>query len=66
MDQEVILVIPLVRNLKSAKRHIAHGGIKKAVRQICFLKPANSDGRFLIKLLRDASADAVQLHTVNF
>ena len=48
VDQEVILVIPLVHNLKRAKRHITNGGIKKAVRQICFFKPTNSDRRFLI------------------
>ena len=66
MDQEVILVVSLVHNLKRAKRYITNGGIKKAVRQICFLKPANSDRRFLIKLLCNSSADAVQLYTIDF
>lgn len=66
MDQEVILVVSLVHNLKRAKRYITNGGIKKAVRQVRFLKPANSDRRFLIKLLCNSSADAVQLHTIDF
>ncbi len=66
MDQEVILVVSLVHNLKRAKRYITKGGIKKAVRQVRFLEPANSDRRFLISLLCNSSADAVQLYTIDF
>ena len=59
MNEEIVLVVPLVRHLKRTKGHVADGGVKKAVREVCFLKPLDSNGRFLIELLGNSPADTV-------
>ena len=66
VNEKVVLVIPLVRYLERTKWHVADGGVKKAVREFCCLKPLDSDGGFLIELLGDASTDTIQLYTVDF
>ena len=62
VDQEVVLVVTLVRQLEIAKGDVADGHIKKAVRQLRSLEALDSDGGCLIELLRDAPGDSVQLH----
>ena len=59
MDKEIQLVIAFVPQLEIAKGHVTDGGVKKAVREICFFKPLNSDGGLLIKLSGNTSTDAV-------
>ena len=46
-----MLVIPPVIHSNIAERHIADHGVKKAVRDICFLKRLRCYRGFLIKLL---------------
>ena len=48
VDQELVLVVSLVRNFEIPERHIAHNGIKEAVREICFLKALCGDRGLLI------------------
>lgn len=55
MNEEIVSVIPLVDHLEGAEGHISDSGVKKAVREVCFFKPLDSDGRLLIKLLGDAA-----------
>ena len=55
VNEEIISVIPLVDHLEGAEGHISNSGVKKAVREVCFLKPLDSDRRSLIKLLGDAA-----------
>ena len=48
MDQEVVLVVLLVRELEVAEGDISNSDIKKAVRELRLLEALNSDGRGLI------------------
>ena len=64
MDQEVMLVVLLVRDLELTERNIADGSVKEAVRQIRLFKALHRNGGLLIQLLGDAAGDAVQFHTV--
>ena len=66
MNEKIVSVIPLVDHLEGTEGHIPDGGVKKTVREVCFLKPLDSNGRLLIKLLGDAAGDTVQLHAVEF
>ena len=38
VNEELVLVVTLVRNLEIPEGYIPHNGIKEAVREICFLK----------------------------
>ena len=60
-----MLVIAFIRHLEVAEGDITDGHIKKAVREVCFLKPLDSNGRFLIELLGDAPADGIQFDAVD-
>ena len=62
VDQEVVLVIALVRQLEIAEGDVADGHIKKAVRQLRSLEALDSDGGCLIELLCDSPGDSVQLY----
>ena len=62
VDQEIVLVIAFIRQLEIAEGNIADCDIKKAVRQLRFLEALDSDGGFLIELLRDAPGNGIQLH----
>ena len=64
VDQEVVLVVLLVRHLELTEGDIADGGIKEAVRQFRLFKALHRNGGLLIQLLGNAAGDAVQLHTV--
>ena len=66
VNEKVVLVVPLVRHFERPKWHVADGGVKKAVREVCFLKPLDSDRGFLIELAGDTPADSVQLYAVDF
>ena len=57
-----MLVIAFIRQLEIAEGNIADCDIKKAVRQLRFLEALDSDGGFLIELLRDAPGNGIQLH----
>ena len=48
MDQEVVLVVLLVREFEVAEGDISDSDIKKAVRELRLLEALNSDGRGLI------------------
>ena len=58
------LIIPAVADLILSKRHIADGKVKEVVRQVGFFIPCNLDFCFLVKLLRNAPGQAIQLHAV--
>ena len=64
VDEPVVLVVLLVGYFELTKRHIAYGGVKEAVREICFLKALHGDAVLLVELLRDPAGNAVQLHAV--
>ena len=59
-----MLIVAFVRHLELPEGDIADCGIKKAVGKVCILKALHRNTRPLIKLLRDSSGNAVQLHTV--
>lgn len=65
VNEEVVLVVPLVENLKIPERHIAYNSIKEAVGNVYFLKSTSRNRGLLIKLLCDTGRDGVKLHTVN-
>ena len=58
------LIIPAVADLILSKRYIADGKVKEVVRQVGFFIPCNLDFCFLVKLLRNAPGQAIQLHAV--
>ena len=58
------LIIPAVADLILSKRHIADGKVKEVVWQVGFFIARDLDFRFLVKLLRNASGQAIQLHAV--
>ena len=58
------LIIPAVDDLILSKRHIADGKVKEVVRQVGFFIPCNLDFCFLVKLLRNAPGQAIQLHAI--
>ena len=66
VNEKIVLVVAFVRHLEAAEGNVADGHIKKAVREVCLLKPLNSDGGLLIKLLGNAPADGIQFDAVDF
>ena len=58
------LIIPAVADLILSKRHIADGKVKEVIRQVGFFIPCNLNFRFLVKLLRNAPGQAIQLHAI--
>ena len=64
MDLKVQLIIPAVADLILSKRHIADGKVKEVVRQVGFFIACDLNFRFLVKLLRNAPGQAIQLHAV--
>ena len=64
MNLEVQLIIPAVADLILPKRHIADGKVKEVVRQVGFFIPCNLNFCFLVKLLRNAPGQVIQLHAV--
>ena len=48
VNEELVLVVSLVRNLEIPEGYIPHNGIKEAVREICFLKALCGDRGLLI------------------
>ena len=64
MDEEVVLVIALVRHLELPEGDIADCSVKEAVGKICTLKALHRDAIFLIQLLGDPPGNTVQLHAV--
>ena len=58
------LIIPAVADLILSKRHIADGKVKEVVRQVGFFIAHDFDFRFLVKLLRDTTGQAIQLHAI--
>ena len=64
MDEEVVLVIALVRHLELPEGDIADCGIKEAVGKICTLEALHCNAVFLIKLLGDPPRNTVKLHAV--
>ena len=64
MDQEIMLVISLIRDLELTERHIADCSIKEAVGKIGFLKALYGDTGVLIELSCDPAGYTVELHTV--
>lgn len=57
-------VVPRVMYAEAAERNIAHGAVKEAVRQCCFLIAAGIDVRRLVELPCNARGNMVQLHAV--
>ena len=64
VNLEVQLIIPAVADLILSKRHIADGKVKEVVWQVGFFIPCNLNLRFLVKLLRDTTGQAIQLHAI--
>ena len=64
VNQEMVLVIPLVMKGVAAERHVADCQVEKAVRQLGILKPLHRDAALLIQLLGDAPGEGVQLHAI--
>ena len=66
VDQELVLVVPLIRDFEISKRHVADNRIKETVREICFFKALCCNRSLLIKLLCDTCRYGVKLNTVDF
>ena len=66
MNEEVVLIIALVRYFELPEGDIADCSIKEAVGKICTLKALHRDAIFLIQLLGDPPGNTVQLHAVEF
>ena len=64
MNEEVVLIIALVRHLGLPEGDIADCSVKEAVGKICTLKALHRDAIFLIQLLGDPPGNTVQLHAV--
>ena len=58
-------VIPLVRHLIIAERHIAHNAVEETVRELHRFKALHRNLVFLVQLLCNVARNAVQLHTVH-
>ena len=63
MDTEMVFVVGSVRNRIISERHVAHGEVIK-IPAVGGFKSGHSDIGFRVKLLGNASGDAVQLHAV--
>ena len=48
MDEELVLVVTLVRDFEIPEGYIPHNGIEEAVGEICFLKALCGDRGLLI------------------
>ena len=64
MDQEIVLVVSLVRNLELTERHIADRSVEEAVRKIGFLKALHGNTGVLIELSCDSPGNTVELNTI--
>ena len=62
VDQEMVLVIPLVVEGIAAEWDIADGKVEKAVRQFGILKALHRDTVLLVKLLGNPPGDGIQFH----
>ena len=62
VDQETVLVIPLVVEGIAAERDVADGKVEKAVRQFGILKALHRDTVLLVKLLGNPPGDGIQFH----
>ena len=59
VDEEIVAVIPLIRHLIIAERHIAHNTVKETVRELHRFKALHRNLVFLIQLLCNASRNVV-------
>lgn len=64
MDREAQPVILWVIHLVLPERDIPDGKVKEVLREACILISGDMNPRIGVKQLRDAPADAVQLHSV--
>ena len=64
MNEEVVLVVALVRHLELPEGDIADCSVKEAVGKVCIFKALHRDAVFLIQLLGDPPGNTVQLHAV--
>ena len=64
VDQEIVLVILLVRDFELTERNITDSRIKEAVGKLRLFKSLHRNRGLLIQLLSDSSGNAVQFHTV--
>ena len=62
VDQEMVLVIPLVVERIAAERDIADGKVEKAVRQFGILEALHRDTVLLVKLLGNPPGDGIQFY----
>ena len=66
MNEEIVLIIALVRYFELPEGDIADCSVKEAVGKVCILKALHRDAVFLIKLLRNSPGNTVKLHAVEF
>ena len=64
MNEEIFLVVALVRYLKLSKGYITDRRVEKIIRKVRPLEALDLNIRLLIEHLRYMSAYFVQLHTV--
>ena len=64
MDQEIVLIVSLVRNLELTERYIADRRIEEAIGKIGFLKALHGNTGVLIELSRDPAGNTVELNSV--
>ena len=64
MDQEIVLVVSLVRDLELTERHIAYRRIEETVWKIGFLKSLHGNTGVLIELSCYPAGNTVELNTV--
>ena len=65
MDQEIESVIPPVRHLVCAERHVPDYAVEKTVRVLCVFKPLYGDTVLRVKLPRNPAGNAVELHAIH-
>ena len=66
MNEEVVLVVPLIRYAVVAKGHVADSEVKEAVGQIGILISLHGNVGVPIELPGDPACDGVQLYAVQF
>ena len=64
VDQQIVLVVPLVMQFIVPKWDITYGEVKGVVRKSGIFKTGYCDIRIGIELLGDTARDAVQLHAI--
>ena len=65
VNEEVVLVVLLVKELEIVERNVAHSHIKEAVREMSFLISVDGDTVLLIELPCNSTRKAVKLNTVH-